>query len=73
LDRAKENKPISENAMFDGFAIAFLIKNDKFVLLFILNSKNEIKILDGTIQQLQIVFDWLSENKNTICDIFDCC
>ncbi len=71
--RIKENKSISKNPMFDGFAIAFLIKNEKFVLSFILNPKGEMQVLDGTIQQLQIVFNWLSENESAICDVFDCC
>ena len=70
--RITENKPISENPMFDGFVIAFLIKNEKFVLSFILNPKNESRILDGTIQQLKIVFNWLNDNEITICEIFDC-
>lgn len=61
--RVRDNQPISENGMYDGLIIGIMIDKKKFVesLLF---EEHLDRVLDGTIQQLEHVVNWLDENEH---------
>ena len=66
----KNNIAFSENPMYDGFIIAYILKNAKFVLLLI-TDKYLGHVLDGTIQQLEFIMKWMVQNDSVICERFD--
>lgn len=69
IDRVKNNEPISENPMLDGYVIALIVSKEKFTIdLFLEN--NIGRVLDGTLQQLEHIAIWTSKNDAVICDIY---
>lgn len=67
--RIKNNQPISDNGMYDGMIISFMIDKDRFVYP-MLKGEYLDRVLDGTIQQLEHVIAWLFENDDKLCKIF---
>jgi hypothetical protein len=65
-DRVKENKPISDNPMLDGMIIGFMFSTYKFSRDLILDTFNNQHILDGTLQKLENIAIWLSDNEEEI-------
>ena len=65
-DRVKENKPISDNPMLDGMIIGFMFSTYKFSRDLILDTFNNQHILDGTLQKLENIAIWLSNNEEEI-------
>ena len=65
-DRVKENKPISDNPMLDGMIIGFMFSTYKFSRDLILDTFNHQHILDGTLQKLENIAIWLSNNEEEI-------
>jgi hypothetical protein len=65
-DRVKENKPISDNSMLDGMIIGFMFSTYKFSRDLILDTFNNQHILDGTLQKLENIAIWLSNNEEEI-------
>lgn len=70
-DRVKDNNPISDNPMLDGMAISFIIGKEHFFrkLVFFNEEKEKVKVLPGSLQQVEHGLIWLTENIETICDI----
>ena len=67
-DRIKENNPISENPMIDGMVISFILTTSFSKDLFL--QRNMGKVLDGTIQKLEQIIIWCSNNEDKLCNIF---
>jgi hypothetical protein len=64
----KENKPISDNPMLDGFIISFMVSKESFVIdLFLDNYIG--RVLDGTLQQLEQIVIWVNNNEDTLCNL----
>lgn len=69
INRVKNNIPISNNAMMDGLTISFMITKDRFTRDLFLNN-NLGKVLDGTMQQLELIVIWVTNNEDILCDIY---
>lgn len=67
LERVKSNQPISDNGMIDGLIIGFLCSTSFAMDLF---TDNEMgRVLDGTLQKLEQITIWVSNNEDEICHI----
>lgn len=66
-DRMKENKPISNNPMIDGMVISFIITTNFAVDLFL--QKEMGRVLDGTLQKLEQIVIWCTNNEEELCRI----
>jgi hypothetical protein len=66
-NRVINNQPISENSMLDGFIIGFILTTP-FVEEF-LRGKEIGRVLDGTIQKLEQVEIWITNNEKVICNL----
>lgn len=60
----RENKPISENPMIDGMIIGFILTNKFSKDLFL--QKEMGFVLDGTIQELEQIAIWTSNNEEAL-------
>jgi hypothetical protein len=69
VNRVKENKPISDNAVLDGFIISFLVVREKIIKTMWLG-KNVGRLFDGTIQQIEQVMLWVSNNEEELIKIY---
>lgn len=69
INRVKNNMPISNNAMMDDLTISFMITKDRFTRDLFLNN-NLGKVLDGTMQQLELIVIWVTNNEDVLCDIY---
>lgn len=67
-DRVKDNKPISKNGMLDGLIIGFLVSSKRFALDLFLDREMG-SVLDGTIQRLEHIITWVSDNEEELCRI----
>jgi hypothetical protein len=65
IEKVKCCEPISENPMLDGFIISFIVVNDRNVRDYILGYYLG-RLLDGTIQQLEQICIWLTNNEEKI-------
>lgn len=63
-ERMKNNKPISENPMIDGMVIGFILTT-KFAIDLFLN-KDMGRVLDGTIQKLEQIVIWCTNNEDEL-------
>lgn len=66
-ERMRQNKPISENPMTDGMVIAFILTTNFAVDLFL--QKEMGRVLDGTIQKLEQIIIWCSNNEDELCGL----
>lgn len=64
-DRMKENKPISDKPMIDGMVIGFILTTNFAMDLFL--QKDMGRVLDGTIQKLEQIAIWCSNNEDELC------
>jgi hypothetical protein len=64
-DRVKNNQPISDNAMYDGLAISFLILREN-IFFDIFREEYSGRLLDGTIQQVEVGIHWLIDNEDSL-------
>ena len=66
-DRMKQNKPISENPMIDGMVIGLILTTSFAVDLFL--QKDMGRVLDGTIQKLEQIVIWCTNNEDELCSL----
>ena len=66
-ERMKEGKAISDKPMIDGMVIGFILTT-KFAQDFFLQ-KEMGSVLDGTIQKLEQIAIWCSNNEDELCRI----
>lgn len=69
-DRIKHNEPISGNAMIDGMAISFIFTTGEFAIDLFLNREMG-RVLDGTIQKLEQIVIWVTNNEDELCKLMD--
>ena len=67
LERVKSNQPISDNGMIDGLIIGFLYSTSFAMDLF--TDKEMGRVLDGTLQKLEQITIWLTNNEDELCRI----
>jgi len=66
-DRIKYNNSISDNPMIDGMSISFILTTGFAIDLFL---NREIgRVLDGTIQKLEQIEIWVTNNEDELCNI----
>ena len=64
-ERVNINNPISDNGMLDGLIIGFIFSTGMFALDLFLN-KNTGRVLDGTLQKLEYIANWVTNNEDAI-------
>ena len=64
-ERMKDNNPISDKPMIDGMVIGFILTT-KFALDLFLQ-KDMGSVLDGTLQKLEQIVIWCSNNEDELC------
>jgi hypothetical protein len=64
-ERMKEGKPISDKPMIDGMIIGFILTTKFAVYLFL--QKDMGIVLDGTIQKLNQIVIWCTDNEDELC------
>ena len=69
INRVKNNIPISNNDMMDGLTISFMITKDRFTRDLFLNNHLG-NVLDGTMQQLELIVIWVTNNEDALCNIY---
>ena len=67
-ERMKVNNPISDKPMIDGMVIGFILTTKFSQDLFL--QKDMGNVLDGTIQKLEQIVIWCSNNEDELCRIF---
>lgn len=67
-ERMKDNNPISDKPMIDGMVIGFILTTKFSQDLFL--QKDMGNVLDGTIQKLEQIVIWCSNNEDELCRIF---
>jgi hypothetical protein len=65
--RMKDNNPISDKPMIDGMVIGFILTTKFSKDLFL--QKEMGSVLDGTIQKLEQIVIWCSNNEDVLCDL----
>lgn len=68
-ERMKENNPISDRPMIDGMVIGFILTTKFSQDLFL--QKDMGNVLDGTIQILEQIVIWCTNNEDELCRIFN--
>lgn len=68
-ERMKENNPISDRPMIDGMVIGFILTTRFAKDLFL--QKDMGNVLDGTIQILEQIVIWCTNNEDELCRIFN--
>ena len=66
-ERMKENNPISDKPMIDGMVIGFILTTSFAIYLFL--QKDMGRVLDGTIQKLEQIVIWCTNNEDELCRI----
>ena len=66
-ERMKEGEPISDKPMIDGMVIGFILTTKFAQDLFL--QKEMGNVLDGTIQKLEQIVIWCSNNEDKLCDL----
>ena len=66
-ERMKEGEPISDKPMIDGMVIGFILTTKFTQDLFL--QKDMGNVLDGTIQKLEQIVIWCSNNEDKLCDL----
>lgn len=66
-DRMKNNESISDKPMVDGMVIAFILTTNFAIDLFLQNDMG--RVLDGTLQKLEQIVIWCSNNEDTLCGL----
>ena len=69
IDKMYKQETISDNSMYDGFIIGLIIYTERFVTELILSDKNLGRVLDGTTQKLEIIFNWIDNNIDELIKI----
>ena len=69
ITQVKENRPISENPMLDGMIIGFILSTPSSEYLFI--DREMGSLLDGTIQKLEHVTTWVTNNEDELSSILE--
>ena len=64
-ERMKDGKPISDKPMIDGMVIGFILTTKFAVDLFL--QKDMGRVLDGTIQKLEHIVIWCTNNEDELC------
>jgi hypothetical protein len=65
----KENRSISDNPMLDGMIIGFILSTPSSEYLF---TDSEMgSLLDGTIQKLEHVATWVTNNEDELCRMLE--
>ena len=68
-ERMKDNNPISDKPMIDGMVIGFILTTKFSQDLFLQQDMGNV--LDGTIQKLEQIVIWCSNNEDELCRIFN--
>lgn len=66
-ERIKDSKPISDKPMIDGLVIGFILTTKFAVDLFL--QKEMGVVLDGTLQKLEQIVIWCTNNEDKLCEI----
>ena len=66
-ERMKDGKPISDKPMIDGMVIGFILTTKFAVDLFL--QKDMGRVLDGTIQKLEQIVIWCTNNEDELCSL----
>lgn len=69
VQRVKDNEAVSDNAVLDGFIISFLVLRAKIIKEMWLGQEAG-RLLDGTIQQIEQVLLWISNNEEKLIKIY---
>lgn len=69
IDKMYKQETISDNSMYDGFIIGLIIYTERFVTELILSDKNLGRVLDGTTQKLELIFNWIDNNIDELIKI----
>ena len=64
-ERMKDGKPISDKPMIDGMVIGFILTTKFATDLFL--QKDMGRVLDGTIQKLEQIVIWCTNNEDELC------
>ena len=64
-ERMKDDKSISDKPMIDGMVIGFILTTKFAVDLFL--QKDMGRVLDGTIQKLEQIVIWCTNNEDELC------
>jgi len=67
-DRMKEGNPISDKPMIDGMIIGFILTTKFARDLFLQREMGHV--LDGTLQKLEQIAIWCTNNEDELCNIF---
>ena len=65
FERMIENKPISDKPMVDGIIIWYILTTNFAIDLFL--QKEMGRVLDGTIQKLEQIVVWCTNNEESLC------
>lgn len=66
-ERMRKNKPISDKPMIDGMIIGFILTTPFAKDLFL--QKDMGRVLDGTLQKLEQIAIWCSNNEDELCNL----
>ena len=66
IERIKDNNPISDNGMLDGFIIGLIHANSVYLWAMIFTDSDLPPISDNQIQQLEQCIKWLLNNEEEI-------
>jgi hypothetical protein len=68
--RMEDGDPISDNAMIDGMVIGFILTSGICVEEYFLQ-KHIGRLWDGTIQKLENIIIWCTNNEEKLCDVYE--
>lgn len=66
IQRIKDNNPISDNPMLDGFIIGLIHANSGYLWTMLMTESNLPPNSDNTIQQLEQCVMWIMNNEKTL-------
>jgi hypothetical protein len=66
-EKMKDGKPISDKPMIDGMVIGFILTTNFAIDLFLQNDMG--RVLDGTIQKLEQIVIWCTNNEDELCSL----
>jgi len=64
--RVKDNNPISENGLLDGYIIGLIHSNSGYIWALIFTDKDLPPMSDNTIQQLENCVRWIANNEKKL-------
>jgi hypothetical protein len=66
IQRVKDNNPISDNGLLDGFIIGLIHSNSGYLWIMLFTESQLPPMSDNSIQQLEQCIKWIANNEEAL-------